>query len=285
MFNPDSIICITNSAYIYKAASVLKMKIPNVKLFFYIMDDYKHYEKPYLQKSIDKILSKSSGWFSISAPMVNLFHEKYPSLTHKPSMIIQNPVNLSGFKRKQNKNSPGKVTLVYAGSVYSNHKDSLLNVIDAINNTNCCIELSIYTKSEFRVYFQNRESEKVVYKGNLAYKQLLAALSEYDYGLVVESFLPQFSNFAMSSIQTKINDYIFTGCLPVVLGPPYGACVNQIDKNKIGYKISENTDNAICNFFNSLRNDENYITYVGQAQTYLVNTLRDSYMAAAKFIS
>jgi hypothetical protein len=283
-YNPDTIISIPNSAYNYKAASVLKRKLPNSDLFFYIMDDYKYYDSAYLLKSIGSTFSYLKGWIAISDAMAQLFNTKYASLKSKPYRVIQNPVNLGSLKRKSQKKHLDKVRLVYAGSVYSNHKDTLLSVIDAINSTEAAIELSIFTKEEFRETFKEKESKKVLYKGSLQYKDLLITLPCFDYGLVTETFLPQFSNFARSSIQTKVNDYILCGCLPVVVGPEYGACVHHISKNQLGYKLSNNEARAISDFLGQLITDASYSNAITLAQHYLSNELKEAKSKITDFV-
>jgi hypothetical protein len=284
-FEPQSIICIPNDAYNYRAGLEIKRKFPHADLFFYIMDDYKHYEKPYLLQTLNDTLSYTKGWISISAPMVELFESKYPALKGKPNLVIQNPVNLSSLKKKHDKNYLGKVKMVYAGSVYPNHKDSLLKVIDAINLSGKDIELSIFTKPEFRECFKEKESDKVIYKGNLNYKELLSTLPQFDYGLVTETFLPEFANFAKSSIQTKVNDYILSGCLPVVVGPVYGACVNNVISNNIGYTTSDDDKKSILIFLNSLKSDENYNSVIRSAQDYLFLKLTEAKTKVVNFVN
>jgi hypothetical protein len=283
-YDPDSIICIPNGAYNYKAGFVLKRKLPRADLFFYIMDDYKHYESTFLLKIIDRTFSKIKGWVSISHPLAQLFNSKYPSLKNKPYKIIQNPVSLSNLKMKEQKNHTNKVRLVYAGSVYSNHKETLLNIIDAINYNSVDIELSIYTKPEFREAFKNKESEKVIYKGGLNYKDLLNILPQFDYGLVTEAFLPEFENFARSSIQTKINDYLLSGCLPVVIGPEYGACVNHVVHNRLGYALTLNSKEAIVQFLEALSSDHNYHKAISLGQGYLLNELNEAKKNVTNFL-
>lgn len=285
LFGPDCIICITNTAYIYKAASVFKKRYPKAKIFFYIMDDYKHYDHPYVKNTADKVFAELAGWVSISEAMATLFNKRYLSLKGKPYLVVQNPVNLSTLKKKESKNHFDKVKIAYAGSVYPNHKDALIKIIDAINASNTNIELQIFTKPEFRESFKEHESVNVIYKGSLNYKDLLHILPEFDYGLVTESFLPEYANFAKSSIQTKINDYILSGCLPVVVGPDYGACVNHISDNKIGYALCENNITAMLDFLGKLSVDANYSSTLHTAQSYLLNSLTKIKKSIAEFIS
>jgi glycosyltransferase involved in cell wall biosynthesis len=284
VFKPDSVVFITNTAFIYRAATVIKRMFPSVKVFFYIMDDYRHYENSYLQKSIDYIFSRSNGWISISDSMANLFITKYPSLRNKPRLVIQNPVDPKRLVVKHGKINLEKVRLVYAGSVYPNHKDALLKVIEAINTSYANIELAIYTKAEFRSSFQEYESDLVVYKGNLSYKELQADLTSYDYGLVTESFLEQYTNFARSSIQTKVNDYILTGCLPVVIGPVYGACINHISANRLGHIFTNNNPDAIKDWLEQLKEDKEYNSLINSAQSYLSQRVMEIKRSVSTFV-
>jgi len=165
-----------------------------------------------------------------------------------------------------------KLMFVYAGSVYPNHLDGLQLFIKAINalpQTN--VVLDIYTKSEFRDRFREFESERVHYKGVVDYNDLHERLSSYDFGLVTESFHEETGNMSKHSVQTKIKDYILSGCVPVVIGPADGACGAYVASNNLGYcYLGQHSTEECISFVKSLfDHKDDYDQRVNHAQSFV----------------
>jgi hypothetical protein len=276
-FEPEIIIGIPNSPFLYKALINLKSQIPYAKLFCYIMDDYKLYDDFLVKNVIQKSFNKIEGWISISENMASLFQTKFKNLKNKSYTVLQNPVPLDRMLTKKTWSFGKKsINIVYAGSVYPNHLDGLLQMIDSINDSDHNVFLDIYTKEEFRHHFQKFESSKVCYKGSIAYRELTTILHHYDFGLVTETFTAEFAHFARSSIQTKINDYLLAGCMIIAFGPTYGACVQYILQNRLGLVLTNNQKGSILDFLDSLPTKQEYIDQLREVQENWIIRVKES---------
>jgi len=191
-----------------------------------------------VQASTYQLLKSAAGWLMISEQLQETLSSRY-QLSPKQSLIIHNPVDLSG---KQHPNievaNSGTFKVVYAGSVWQMHYDALAAVAEAIfelRRDGKDIELVLYTDQCFwNLYQKQWKICQVNYGGIIPYKEINDYLKSADLLLVASSFLPEYAGFSRCSVQTKLTDYMAAGKPIVSCGPDYSACNQFIRKWNCG---------------------------------------------------
>lgn len=237
-FNPEVIIICPNSLSCMVTGQKL-VKHFNCPFLVYAMDDWVGFESPRwfsgnAQQVIGYLLQKSSAWLMISEQLKQAFAKRYQREPYQ-TMIVHNPVDLTD-KQVLNfaitKEDPFRI--IYAGSVWEMHYDTLVILAQAIYQLRCegqDIELVLHTHDFFwHNHQQEWESWQVNYGGLIPYKNLNQSLQKGDLLLVVSSFLPEYEFLTRASVQTKLTDYMASGVSILACGPNYSAC-NQFVKN------------------------------------------------------
>lgn len=270
-FKPTHFIFIANTPYIFRALIYFKKKYAQIPVFIYVMDDYRYYHNHLYQRYIRKAFQYIGGWFPISNQMQTQFEKAYEISSLKSVLVFQNPIAIGKMIRCV-KPKPS-LRLVYAGSIYPNHLQPLLLFVQAVNAYPAKIQLDIYTKPEFNHLLEGYLSNRVQIKGQILYRDLHQTLSNYTFGIVTESF-DTVNHVAAASVQTKINDYILSGVLPVVIGPIDGACHQHVWQHQIGHVYNGMPCvEAMTEFIQVL--EHRLFTFeqdIQKAQQYLTNT-------------
>lgn len=247
-FSPDVILICPISPWCLLMGQKLQQhfKIP---FLIYFMDDWMATDHPQwlssnVQKLTHKLLREAAGWLMISEPLQETLSQRY-QLEPKQSMVVHNPVDLSG-KKPPDPVSPGNYTfrIIYAGSIWPMHYDALAVVAEAVfqlRQDGKDIELILHTSPYFWNTYEDKWQGWEVTNGlSIPYEEIDSYLRRGDLLLVVSSFLPEQSFMTSSSVQTKITDCMAAGRPILACGPDYSACNKFIKKWNCGLVCETN---------------------------------------------
>lgn len=229
------------------AASNL-FKSLNLPYVVYLMDEVEELEtSKWLtgdgKNLIKTLLANSSGWMSVSEELITSTSKRL-SVSPSKTLIVHNPVKISNYNEPLSKDI---FTIGYAGSIWDMQKDPLVataKAIKVIKGKGHPIELVLHTSE----YFWNKDADSlwlplnVRYGGELPYNSLHKTLSEEcDLLLVTASFLDKFNSYSLSSLQTKLTDYMATGRAIFCVAPEGSAVGKFVKKWGCGF-VNENND-------------------------------------------
>ena len=248
-FSPDVVILCPMTALGLLIGSKIA-KYCKVPFLIYLMDDWIATDNTWwLSGSVNVlaqgVLTEASGLLMISERLKKTISQRY-QLKAKPSMIVHNPVDLTGkkFQSKKSINSQNNYRIVYAGSIWPMHYDALEVVAKAIfylRQEGEKIELVLHTSDYFwNLYKKEWETWDVINGSLIAYNELDIFLKRADLLLVVSSFLQKHEFMTRSSVQTKITDYMASGRPIFSCGPDYSACNLFIQKWDCGITCTTN---------------------------------------------
>ena len=242
-----------------------------------------------LHQLVKYTLDKASKRIMISEPLNDILKKRY-LLAALPTYIVHNPVDVNlPFIQPTNITLKKKIQIVYAGSIWAMHFDALLLMVDTIKKFNKEsekeYELCIYSKS----FFWDNNKDKldkpgVKYGGFLTYNDLDENLKKGDLLLVTSSFLKEFESFSLSSVQTKLTDYMKVGLPILSVGPPNGACNKFVEKWECGYVWNNTNDDKLVSFLKKITNDNDlYQKYARSAYDVVKNNFTKPIIQQALF--
>ena len=228
-----------------------------VPFLIYFMDDWMATDHPqWLSGSVQtltyQLLSDAAGWLMISEPLQETLSKRY-HLEPKQSMVVHNPVDLSGKKPPDGEiPCTGTFRIVYAGSIWPMHYDAVAAIAQAVfqlRRDGKDIELILHTDRYFWNTYEDKWQGWEVTNGlSIPYQELDSYLKRGDLLLVASSFLPEQSFMTSSSVQTKITDYMAAGRPILSCGPDYSACNKFIKKWDCGLVCETNKVPLIKDF-------------------------------------
>lgn len=244
-FKPDCIIiCPNGSEGVIIGQKVLKhFKLP---FFVYLMDDWiakdpTSWLGSNLQKEIKNLLIKANGWIMISEYLNETLAKRY-STYDKPLLVLHNPVTVLETVQPYERNHPKEIGVSYAGALWPMHLDAFLAFAGALRllqSRGYATLLTLYCSAQFwEMNKIHMTGLPVVYGGFIPYKDLYSVLSKHEFALVCSSFLDENKYFSMSSVQTKITDYLNVGRTILSVGPEYGACNKYLEKHHAGFSLN-----------------------------------------------
>jgi hypothetical protein len=245
------LICGSQVSTFIAGASVARHN--NIPYIIYLMDDLRAIErKKWLggngRKLMLELLSNAAAWIMISEELI-LEYEKRLQIKRPLSLIAHNCVPRSRFVRSTRREKD-KLSIAYAGSILGMHYESVLLISKAIsilNAKNNLFEFVIYTsKNQWDLNKSSLEFSGVIYGGEILYDNLHQTLNHYDLLLVATTFAEQFRHLAMTSVQTKLTDYMASSRPILSIGPKGCACNNFVEKWQCGETISTNNLEDIC---------------------------------------
>jgi glycosyltransferase involved in cell wall biosynthesis len=228
-----------------------------IPFLIYFMDDWMATDHPqWLSSSVQtltyQLLSDAAGWLMISEPLQETLSKRY-QLEPKQSMVVHNPVDLSG-KKPPDEEIPnsGTFRIVYAGSIWPMHYDAVAAIAEAVfqlRRDGKDIELILHTDQYFWNTYEDKWQNWEVTNGlSIPYQELDSYLKRANLLLVASSFLPEQSFMTSSSVQTKITDYMAAGRPILSCGPDYSACNKFIKKWDCGLVCETNQVPIIKDF-------------------------------------
>lgn len=190
------------------------------------------------------ILQKAPARLMISHPLDRILVARY-ALRQRPTLIIHNPAPPAIASRERLSPLQQGHTIIYAGSIWPMHYDALFAVAKAIallhNQGNTNYKLLVYTsKAVWEQHPHLFALAGVAYGGFIPYAELQPLLANGWLLLVTSAFLPAFSAFSQSSVQTKLTDYMAAAVPVLYVGPPDGASGQFTETHDIGFTIGTN---------------------------------------------
>jgi glycosyltransferase involved in cell wall biosynthesis len=132
--------------------------------------------------------------------------------------------------------------LIYAGSIWPMHADALVAVAQAIQllqaQGNTKFALHIYTsEAHWTQYGSKLQGPGVQYMGWKPYAELPPVLNKGWLLLCAASFAEDYAPYSLSSVQTKLTDYMAAGKPILFVGPADGASGNFVETWDCGFTM------------------------------------------------
>jgi glycosyltransferase involved in cell wall biosynthesis len=251
-FEPEVILICPNSP----SALVVGYKISqqlSCPFLIYFMDDWiacnhDKWLSGGVQHYSHQLLEQANGWLMISKQLEKELIDRY-CVSPKRSLIVHNPVDISTFGTPDFSTHQNTFKVVYAGSIWPMHYDSVAAIAKAIfqlRQESYDIELILHVPQVFWTQYQQYwYSWQVIYGSMIAYEDLQIYLRRADLLLVSSSFLPEYAHMTRSSVQTKLTDYMISGRPILSCGPVYAVCNDFIRKWNCGLISSDSDINMI----------------------------------------
>lgn len=226
----------------------LTAKHLGVPFVIYLMDDWMGLSNLRwigndTQSLTKKVLKESQGWVMISTQLKDILAQRYLCeprsycVAHNPVTCDNKPYKIPDLNKVQK--------VVYAGSIWPMHYDSLLIVAQAIHllaKEGMEVELVVYTFEHFWDKYKDiLMTLGVRFGGRVGYSDLHPLLQEGDLLLVTSTFGEQYKSHSLSSLQTKVTDYMLAGRAILACGPSYAACNLFVKQWQCG-ELCETTD-------------------------------------------
>jgi glycosyltransferase involved in cell wall biosynthesis len=232
----------------------------------YFMDDWMYgstlrWKGGSLQKITQKLLQDALGRLVISSQLQGVLEERY-QLQSAPTLVVHNPSPQSlTYKFLPSLPKANINLIIYAGSIWPMHADALQSVAKAIHllqaKGKMGFRLLIYTSQE---HWQKNQIEMegpgIEWGGWIPYEEINKRLIDARWLLCTASFQERFHAFSMTSVQTKLTDYIAAGRPILVVAPRNAACGQWVEDNDCGYWCINNSPEIIANYF--LEMEANY---------------------------
>jgi glycosyltransferase involved in cell wall biosynthesis len=217
----------------------------------YFMDDWMannplRWRGGSLQQVVKDVLAAAPAWLMISEALKNTLIKRY-QLATKPCLVVHNPspsvalpsTNQPIAERPQ---PTARRLLVYAGSIWPMHADALVAVAQAIQLLHAQgsghFVLHIYTtEGHWRHYAGQLQGPGVQFMGWKPYARLPPVLAEGWLLLCTASFAETFLPFSLSSVQTKLTDYMAAGTPLLYVGPSAGASGQFVETWDCGFTL------------------------------------------------
>jgi glycosyltransferase involved in cell wall biosynthesis len=219
----------------------------------HIMDDWPNaIHKPemffsYWNKVIDrefrKLLDKASVLMSICDSM----SEEYKIRYNKDFIPFHNPIEIENWLpyAKNDWTVKGTYTILYAGRIGRGIKNSIYDLSRAVNNfskKNDNILFEILTNNFFEIEKLVELNKHVKWLKPIEYSELPRKFSSVDLLILPEDFDPASIEFLKYSIQTKVPEYMISGCPILVYADNRTALAMYAIREGWAYIVSENDE-------------------------------------------
>jgi len=260
-FKPDVVLFCPLTAKVLKEYDKLKKSVPCPSIV-YFMDDWPVGNEHVWDGKIKQILNEASGHLFISEYLEKTMQERL-GYSKKEHLVVHNPIDIDTIKHSNVEviNS-GTFQIVYAGSLWGIQLDAvkqMANAVGLLRKKGLDIALLLYTQDRFFEPLRSFWVENGVENGGwIPSSELRKRLYSADILLVASSFLSQYENLTLGSLQTKVTDYL-AACRPVLcLGPSYSANNMFVKKWDCGLTFESSSETGLADFLQqlvSLRNE------------------------------
>lgn len=246
-----------------------RLKIPFV---IYLMDDWMNLSsRKWLGNDVHsltyKVLKESVGWIMISNQLKQILAKRY-KVEPKMLCVAHNPVSAADKPYLEKESETNMKQVVYAGSIWPMHYDSLLAVAQGIfllRESGYEIELVIYSFEHFwEMHKQVFIPLGVRFGGRVAYTDLHSVLQKADLLLVTSTFDKQYESHALSSLQTKVTDYMVAGRAILACGPSNSACNLFVKEWECGISCETNQPESIKDLLLNLFASTKHLNTLGK---------------------
>jgi glycosyltransferase involved in cell wall biosynthesis len=254
-FNPDVVLFCPLTAKLLKEYPRFKSKIKCPSIV-YFMDDWPVGGEHIWDAKIKQMLNDASGHFFISEYLEQSMQERL-GFNKKKFLAVHNPIDLHSIVYSNIEiETTGTFRIVYAGSLWGIQLDAVKQLAEAVGflrKIGVDIVLELYTQDRFYEPLKNFWDENgIVFGGWIPSAELRKKLHKMDLLLVASSFLEEYKNLTLGSLQTKVTDYL-AACRPVLcLGPSYSANNLFVKKWDCGLTFESSSVNELADFISEL---------------------------------
>lgn len=228
-----------NVPFLYEYASVLASE-NNINLSIFTGEDYplKKYNylskcpslffKPFqnkLYKSCKKAYSQSSLNLFATGDLLNIYKKEF-------SLSNCDVIHFSSSLSKLNNSTKSINKIVYAGNLYSDRVNSILDIAEHIKHLPS-VTMEIYGRIEKKNLKKIANFNNIHYKGLVSYNELISRLSEADLLLHIEGFSKYYKKDCKFAFSTKISDYFILNKPFFIYGP------KEISGVKFAYEFNK----------------------------------------------
>lgn len=251
----DQSIVVVSTNVLHKLIFAWKLITAGFTVIPYFMDDWLagnmvHWKNGSVQEVAADLLRKAPARLMISINLQKILEQRY-QLPFAPTLIVHNPSplptqthtkfppsgELGGQTHPHTYFPPsggtkgGIHTITYAGSIWPMHADALIAVAKAIHLMQAGGEknfsLCLYTSQEhWEKYKSMLQGAGVHWGGWLPYDEVRTKFTDASWLLCTASFDKAYKAYTISSVQTKLTDYISAG-RPVLVVAPEGAASGE----------------------------------------------------------
>jgi glycosyltransferase involved in cell wall biosynthesis len=139
--------------------------------------------------------------------------------------------------------SPGRVRIVYTGSIYSAQIDALQNLVKAMNTSDAPsggeiqFELTLYTDHPEASLQRMGLSGPNIRSRRVTLAQIPQVLAEADLLFLPYTFDARLEHMARTSFPSKIAEYLSAGVPILVHAPPYATATRFCRDQRCGYVV------------------------------------------------
>ena len=254
-------------------------KMLNIPLYIFFSDEYYRYmskniidniDKFFYRRKFKKAIKNCKEYFCITDEMAKFYEKEFC----KKGNIIRNTTQYTVLPPKEDKS---KICISYIGNLGYDRWKSLLDIANVINRVNNeKIELNIYSgEKDVSIIEKLKACKNIKYKGYINSSEIVEIMKKSDILLHAESFDPINIKKIKYSVSTKIPDSLASGRLLLVYGPKEIACVQYVEKNRVGI-VAHNEEELIKFFKDYINNKIDETLILKRAQEIVKNNHREN---------
>lgn len=248
-FEPELLLVVptTSAALVLGQRFALALRCPVVT---YFMDAWMRTDVPAwpggsAERASAEMLRASAAWLVISPYLEDQLRQM--AQASRPSLVIHNPVVLGEAPAALAVPRRGQFRISYAGSIWPMHFDAIAVVAAAVarlRERGTDVQLVLHTdRYGWESHAADWSRWGVDYGGLVPFDAFRERLGEYDLLLVASSFEARWAPLTLSSLQTKVTDYMAAGRPILSSGPADGACTRYLREHRCAW-ILDSTDPA-----------------------------------------
>jgi glycosyltransferase involved in cell wall biosynthesis len=189
------------------------------------------------ERASAEMLRASAAWLVISPYLEDQLRRL--ANQQRPSLVIHNPVVLGEAPTALATPRRGRFRISYGGSIWPMHFDAIAVVAAAVarlRERGTDVQLVLHTD---RYGWESHAADwarwGVDYGGLVPFEAFRERLGQYDLLLVASSFEAAWAPLTLSSLQTKVTDYMAAGRPILSCGPADGACNRYLREHQCAW--------------------------------------------------
>lgn len=237
------------------------------------------------QKWLKQMYEKAVCGLTISEKMAAVYEERW-RIRH---FALMNAVDVGQYYCGQKKEN--ERILVYAGGLHLNRYKSLLEIARCVDRLNRGMKsssdegykLEIYTDSKSKALYEGQFApfQCVSFREYVKHDQIRTVYERASILVHIETFDPEYRNFILYSLSTKISEYLATG-LPILLYAPEEIFVSEYLKcNNAAAVVSD--EETLSEALKKLMSDPSYRAELGSKAEKLAREKHDKAIALMVF--
>lgn len=247
--SPEVIHSLLGNVRMMKVAIALSRKL-GVPIVPHFMDDWPTTLYPNnelcgaarhaVNKSVDKLMSRSPVLICIGDQMASVYHQRYMKPTYVAAYGVEEKITL-----KYQPTNTSLRQLVYAGGLHLGRQEVLEWVASCLVGTYW--NVVVYAPQKGKPHIN------ISYENSIPVDELQTTLAKADALLFVESFLPGIAEYTKLSVSTKTAQYVAANRPVVLAGPLEQASINLLKEYLASsWHVTEMTEEASLELKNFL---------------------------------